>query len=731
MLGSSFFKAGDLVTIKSVCPYCGVGCGITMEVDDNQVIKLSGDKTHPANFGRLCSKGKTSFQAIHVSGRLEKAWLRKKKDEAKVPLEIVPAIQETAQRLKRIIHDHGPDAFAFYVSGQISLEAQYLANKLAKGFIRTRWIDSNSRLCMASAGAGYRLSLGADGPPGSYEDFDSADLFFVIGANMADCHPVLFHRMMARVKGGARLIVIDPRRTATAEKADLFLQINPGTDLALLNGLLNLFLIHETIDRDFIASSTEGWDVMPQFLSDYPVDKVAQITGLEATDILKVAEWIGESHAWVSCWTMGLNQSTHGTFHTNALCNLHLATGAICKPGSGPFSLTGQPNAMGGREMGYMGPGLPGQRSVKEAADRLFVEEKWDLPQGSLRSDSGEGAIALFESMGKGDIKGCWIIGTNPIATIPDRKKVIEALQKAELVICQDAYQETETNTYADILLPGALWAEAEGVMINSERNMTLMQKAVPPRGEAMPDWQIIALVAAEMGFREAFSYHSAEEIFEEIKLFWNPETGYDLRGASYKRLRETPLQWPCPPDDHQHRHPIRYLNDGVSQNLKNATDGGPPPAIAFPTPRGKARFLPRPYTGPAEAPDALYPFLLNTGRLPHQWHTMTKTGKIASLNALNPSPFIEIHPADARDLGIISDDHLEITSRRGRSVLPVLISDRVQRGSCFAPFHWNDVFGTDLAINEVTHDAMDPISMEPELKYCAVALSKVNPGTL
>ncbi|EIC29034.1 sulfite reductase subunit alpha [Methylomicrobium album] len=711
--------------IKSVCPYCGVGCGIVMDVRDGKVVKVAGDKRHPSNFGRLCTKGNTCIQAIAESGRLEHAYLRDERRQEPARVAVDHAIRETARRLRAILDAHGPDALSFYVSGQMSLEAQYLANKLAKGFVGTNNIESNSRLCMASAGSGYKLSLGADGPPGSYQDFDRADLFFVIGANMADCHPILFLRLMDRVKAGAKLIVVDPRRNATADKAGLFLQIKPGTDLALLNGLLHLLVKNGRADADFIARFTEGWEAMPAFLEDYPPAKVAEITGLDEADIRKAAEWIGAAGEWMSCWTMGLNQSTHGTWHTNAICNLHLATGAICRPGSGPFSLTGQPNAMGGREMGYMGPGLPGQRSALVEKDRVFVEGLWGIPSGTLRSDPGDGTVAMFEAMREGRIKACWIICTNPVATVPNRDNVIAGLRAAELVITQDAFLDTETNRYADILLPGALWAEAEGVMINSERNMTLMRKAVEPPGEALPDWQIIARVASEMGYAEAFAYASAAEVFEEIKRAWNPKTGYDIRGASYERLRETPLQWPCPPDDAADRHPIRYLNDGVSQTLKTHPDGDRPKFV-FPTESGKGVFLPRPYMAPAELPDRNFPFVLNTGRLQHQWHTLTKTGKIPTLNKLNPGPFVEIHPEDAAALGVRDKDRVEIRSRRGRAVLPAVVTDRVRPGNCFAPFHWNDVFGEDLAINAVTSDAIDPLSQQPEFKFCAVVLTRV-----
>ncbi|NWC77058.1 molybdopterin-dependent oxidoreductase [Pseudomonas sp. P7759] len=698
-------------SIRSVCPYCGVGCGIVMQVQDNKVVKVIGDKAHPTNFGRLCTKGTTCGQTIAESGRMENAFVRQARQNDPVRIGMDNAIRETARRLRHTLDTHGPDALAFYVSGQMSLESQYLINKLAKGFVRTANIESNSRLCMASAGSGYKLSLGSDGPPGSYEDFDRADLFFVIGANMADCHPILFLRMMDRVKAGAKLIVVDPRRSATADKANLFLPIKPGTDLALLNGLLHLLVKNGHTDPAFIAAFTDGWEAMPEFLEDYPPEHVAAITGLAEADIRQAADWIGQAAEWMSCWTMGLNQSTHGTWHTNALCNLHLATGAICRPGSGPFSLTGQPNAMGGREMGYMGPGLPGQRSVLVEADRAFIEDLWQIPHDSLPRQAGSGTVAMFEQMAAGQIKACWIICTNPVASVPNRQTVIKGLQTAELVITQDAFLDTETNRYADILLPGALWAEAEGVMINSERNLTLMQKAVDAPGETLPDWQIIARVACEMGFADAFSYASAADVFDEIKRAWNPKTGYDIRGASYPRLREKPLQWPCASEDGADRNPIRYLGTGT---------------LAFATENGKAQFFARPHMPPAEMPDDVFPFVLNTGRVQHQWHTLTKTGKVATLNKLNPGPFVELHPEDAAMLGIKNKDQVEIRSQRGRAVLPAVVTERVRPGNCFAPFHWNDVFGEHLAINAVTNDAVDPISLQPEFKHCAVALARV-----
>lgn len=720
-----------MTVTRTACSYCGVGCGVevTTDADASVITKVSGDKLHPANFGRLCTKGATHAEMMAADdGRLTAALVRPSRGDEAVPTPVDDAVAEAARRLRAIIDEHGPDSVALYVSGQMSIEAQYLATKLAKGFLRTTHLESNSRLCMASAATGFKQSLGADGPPGSYTDFDCADLFLVIGSNMADCHPVLFLRMADRMRAGAKLIVVDPRRTATAQRADLYLPIQPGTDLALLNGLLHLLVENGDFDADFIAEHTEGWVDMPAFLADYPPERVAVITGLAESDIRAAAQMIADAREWMSCWTMGLNQSTHGTWNTNAICNLHLATGAICRPGSGPMSLTGQPNAMGGREMGYLGPGLPGQRSVTSADDRAFVEKQWDLPHGTIRDDVGPGTVAMFEGLAGGDIKACWIICTNPVATVANRSTVIAGLEAAELVITQDAYECAATNRYADIALPAALWAEADAVMVNSERNLTLLQAAIPAAGQARPDWQLICDVAKHLGFGQHFEFSSSEQVFDEIRQFSNPATGYDLRGVSYSRLRRTPVQWPCPPDDDSDRHPIRYLNDGVSQSLF-VDAAGHRPRLAFPTPSRRAVFHPRPHMPPRELPDDEYPLVLNTGRLAHQWHTMTKTGRVAKLNRLDSGPFVELHPSDSAAMGITDGQAAELVSRRGRAVLPAVVTERVRPGNCFVPFHWNDEHGEDLTINAVTNDAVDADSLQPEFKVCAVRVAPVGPA--
>lgn len=720
-------------TVRSVCSYCGVGCGLTVEiaVDDagrRRAVRCAGDREHPANGGRACTKGITSSDVLAASGRLTGALRRLDREDRLQPCPTDEGIAAAAAGLRRILDEHGPEAIALYVSGQLSIEAQYLATKLAKGFLRTPNLEANSRLCMASAATGYKQSLGADGPPGSYDDLDHADVIVVIGSNMADCHPILFLRVLDRVAQGARLVVVDVRRTPTADKADLFLQVAPGTDLVLLNGLLHLLAAGGHVDEAFVAEHTDGWEQMAPLLAEYPPDVVAAITGVAESDLRRAAGWIGAADNWVTCWSMGVNQSVQGTWNTNAICNLHLATGAIGRRGSGPLSLTGQPNAMGGREMGYMGLGLPGQRSALVDADRRFVEERWGVPAGTIPTVAVDGTVELFRRMAAGDVKACWIICTNPIASVANRSTVIQGLEAAELVVTQDVFADTETNAYADVVLPATMWSEHDAVMVNSERSMALAPKAVDGPEGAMADWQLIAAVATAMGFAEAFAYDSAEDVFEEIRRFTNPATGYDIRGIDYDRLRQGPVQWPCPPGGAA-RNPIRYRNDGVSQPLLVRADGSRP-ALAFPTASGRAVFWPRRHGGEVEQPDAARPFVFNTGRVAHQWHTMTKTGKVDRLNRLAPSPFVEVNPLDAERLGVAGGDPVEVTSRRGRAVLPAVVTDRVQVGACFAPIHWNDRHGEYASVNAVTDDAVDPASFQPGFKIAAVQLSRVAGAT-
>ena len=701
--------------VRTVCPYCGVGCGMILRVEDGRVVGVSGDKAHPANFGSLCTKGSTVDQTLRGPGRLAYPQVRRDEDGR---FERVPwddALGVVAEGFQRTIAAHGPDAVALYVSGQLSTETQYLANKLTKGFFRTNNIDTNSRLCMASAAAGYKTSLGADGPPGHYEDFEHANLFFVIGSNMAECHPILFQRMRRRLKaGGAKLLVADPRRTATAADADLFLPVRPGTDLALLNGLLHLLVKMGRTDADFIARHTEGWEELAAMLEDYPPARVAERCGLRLDDLLLAAKLIADATPnFLTLWTMGINQSTRGTWGSNAVCNLHLATGAIGRPGGGPFSLTGQPNAMGGREVGYMVGGLPGQRYVENARDRAKTEALWELPEGAIQPRPGLAAVGLFKAIEDGAVKALWVIGSNPLATMPNRERVRRALERVELLVVQDAYHPTETSALAHVLLPGAVWAEAEGTMVNSSRMVTFMPRAVPPPGEARPDWEIISQVARRMGFGASFPYQNAGEVFAEVGRSHNPRTGYDVRGMSHGRLaNDGALTWPLAPGGTETKR--RYVASG--ENPKSQI-----PNLRFPTPSGRAQFHARPFVPDGDTPDERFPFVLTTGRLAHQWHTRTKTGRVPALNKLNPGPFLQVHPDDAAALGVLRDgEPVRVTSRQGTAVLPARVDAEIVPGCCWAPIHWTE---HGAGINSVTSEAVDPVSLQPELKFCPVRL--------
>ena len=692
---------------------------MVLHVEQGRVVRVSGDKDHPANFGSLCTKGSTVHQTIRSPDRLAHAQRRPRGGAAgtfeRVPLDV--ALRATADGLRRIMDRHGPDAVAFYISGQLSTETQYVANKLAKGFLRTNNIDSNSRLCMASATSGYKLSLGADGPPGHYEDFEHADGFLVIGANMAECHPILHQRMRRRIRSaGAKLVVVDPRRTATADGATLYLPLRPGTDLALLNGWLHLFVKMGRVNEEFVRRYTDGWESLGGIVAAYPPARVAEVTGLPVDDIIAGAKILADCPRWMSLWTMGLNQSARGTWNVNAICNLHLATGQIGQPGSGPFSLTGQPNAMGGREVGYMSGGLPGLRSVHLPQDRAEIEKLWRIPAGSIRPRPGPPAVDLFHALERGEIRALWIIGSNPVVTLPNRDRVRRGLERAEFVVVQDAYHPTETTRYAHVLLPGAVWAEADGTMTNSSRMVTLTPRAVAPPVDAKPDWWLVSEVARRLGFGEAFPYQSAEEIFAELRGSFNDRHDYDTRGISHARLaREGALTWPLAPVGGAPEVKRRYV----------MADG----ALRFPTASGRARFWARPYLPNAEMPDDDFPFILLTGRVAHQWHTRTKTGKVPGLNKLNPGPYLEINPEDAARLGVGDGVTLRITSRRGDLRLPARLTAGMQLGCCWAPMHWNDLFAPGVAVNQVTSELACPESHQPELKYCPVRLELVRPA--
>ncbi|MGH7772940.1 MAG: molybdopterin oxidoreductase family protein [Candidatus Binatia bacterium] len=696
--------------VKSYCPYCGVGCGLLAGVKNGSVAKVKGDPDHPSSLGDICAKAVYLPETLRTPDRLLYPQMRRCQDGPFTRVSWEVALRGIAAKFREIIEEHGPEAIAFYGSGQLTTEEYYVGNKLAKGFLRTNNFDTNSRLCMASAAAGYKTSLGSDGPPSSYADIELADCFLLIGTNTADCHPVTFKRIKRRKMSDperATIIAVDPRRTETADFADLHLPIRPGTDIALLNSMLHFLIREGMVDRRFIGQHTRHFEKVKALVEQYSPEVAANICDIPAPLIVEAALIFGQAKAALTLWSMGVNQSTVGVHKNNAIHNLHLATGKIGRPGCGPFSLTGQPNAMGGREVGGMAHLLPGYRSVTNPLHREEVARSWKIPSEHISSEPGLSALDLFEEVSRGEVRALWIICTNPAVSAPDTDFIEKAIRQAELVVVQDAYHPTGTSQLAHVLLPAAQWSEKEGVMTNSERRVTYMPKITDPPGEAMPDWKILTRFAREMGFQQAFPYESAEEIFTEFARL-TKGTLCDYSGASYERLKEEgPLQWPCPAP--QHPGTVRLYSDA-----------------RFPTPDGRANFIPVEHQGPFESPNKDYPLLLTTGRVKNQWHTMTRTGKVESLLKSCREPFLEMNPADAKRWAIRDADFAEVISRRGKAMVQVRVTEEIRPGTCFMPFHWGRQFGFYKAANNLTISARDPVSRQPELKACAVRVKRV-----
>src|SRR5882724_5736117 len=506
--------------VKTYCPYCGVGCGLLAGMKSGSVAKIKGDPDHPSSLGDLCLKAVYLPETLSTPDRLLYPQMRRCQDGPFTRVSWDIAIKFLAQRFRDIIGEHGRDAVAFYGSGQLTTEEYYVGNKLAKGFLGTNNFDTNSRLCMASAASGYKASFGSDGPPASYADFDVADCFLLIGTNTADCHPVIFKRIKRRKMadaGKVMIVAVDPRRTETADFADLHLPIRPGTDIALLNSMLYVMLEENLVDRDFVARHADGFAGLLKVIKKYPPKVAEEICGVPECLIVEGALIFGKADRPLSLWSMGVNQSTVGVHKNNAINNLHLATGKIGKPGCGPFSLTGQPNAMGGREVGGLSHLLPGYRSIQDAKHRKEVARFWDVPYDGISPKPGLSALEQFEALAERKLKAIWILCTNPAVSAPDTDLIEKALRQADLVVVQDAYHPTATSRLAHVILPAAQWSEKEGVMTNSERRVSYMPKLAQPPGEALPDWQILSLFAREMGFSEAFPYGSADEVFSEF----------------------------------------------------------------------------------------------------------------------------------------------------------------------------------------------------------------------
>lgn len=762
-------------TVATGCPYCGVGCGLRATVAEGRLVRVEGDPDHPVNRGRTCAKPLALPSAIHARDRATTPLRREHPDGPWAAVGWDDAIDWAAERLRTIVDAHGPEAVAFYVSGQLLTEDYYVVNKLAKGFIGTNTVDSNSRLCMSSAVAGYKATFGSDGPLPSYDDLDESDCVLVLGSNTAVCHPIVWQRIRAAQnrperggRGPCRVIVVDPRRTVTAAEADLHLPVEPGGDVPLLLGMLHVIARDGLTDDAYLDRYTEGWDELRAQVAEWPPERAAEVSGVPVELLEEAARTFATAGAAMTCWTMGANQSTVGTDKNRALHALCLVTGQVGRPGAGPLSLTGQPNAMGGREVGGLATLLPGYRDARSAEDREAVNTYWRLPPtaAGIRERPGLVATDLIDALYDGTVKAVWIIATNPAVSLPDSAKVHEALRRAELVVVQDAYHPTETSSLADLVLPAAQWPEKDGTTTGSERRVTLMQQAVAPPGDALPDWRILARLAAALGWGEQFAWPHAAAVHAEM-VGLTAGRVCDQTGISHARLRrDGSVRWPftaedgARADDEARRR--RSAENDASAEPGTGTDGRPVPTDpvatelvpthpshsarlypdhVFPTPSGRARLGPLDPGPPAESPDAEHPLLLTTGRVGGQWHTMTRTAKAPELLAADPEPFVELHPDDADRAGVADGEPVRLVSRRGTAIVRARVATTpldggpldggtIRPGVAFAPFHWGLLHAPAGAgqLNALSHDATDPVSRQPELKAMAVRVEALVP---
>jgi assimilatory nitrate reductase catalytic subunit len=700
---------------KSACCYCGVGCGVVIESDGRQIVGVHGDESHPANFGRLCTKGATLHLSTGDAQRAQHPELRERREAPRRRATWNQVLDHLALRFADIIRQHGRDAVAFYVSGQLLTEDYYVFNKLTKGLIGTNNIDTNSRLCMSSAVTGYKATLGVDAPPACYEDIDYAHCLFIAGSNTAFAHPVLYRRIEVARQANPlmKTIVVDPRRTDTAREATLHLALMPGTDVALYNGMLHVLLWEGLCDTAYIAAHTQGFDQLKSTLRDYTPKAVAETCGVDADAIVQAAKWFGTSGATLSLYCQGLNQSTNGTQNNAALINLHLATGQIGRRGAGPLSLTGQPNAMGGREVGGMANLLSAHRDLANPAHRAEVAALWGV--ADVPATPGKTAVELFDALGQGEIKAVWIVCTNPAQSMPDLGRVHAALRKAELVVLQDAFVNTDTASFADVLLPATTWAEKDGTVTNSERRITRIRSAIPAPGEARADWEIARDFALRLGTTlqnadtgRMFAYTSAEEVFNEHRESTRGRD-LDITGLSYELLESRgPQQWPFP--------------DGATAGKARLYEDG-----RFATASGRAHFVNTVYKPSAEKTDARYPLHLNTGRLRDQWHGMSRTGRVARLYNHVEEPLLSMNVHDMERRHLKDGDIVRATSRRGVAVLSVAASDEMRPGQTFLPMHWGAQFMNSGGANSLTLSAFDPTSKQPELKHAAIRVEKLS----
>lgn len=695
-------------SFKSICSYCGVGCGIIVNKDVNGAISVKGDPDYPVNKGMLCSKGMNlNYVVQDTSDRLLHPQMRWSRNHPMQQVSWDTAITRAAAVFKSLINKYGPNSVGFYVSGQCLTEEYYIVNKLAKGFIGTNNIDTNSRLCMSSAVVGYKKSIGDDAPPISYDDIELSDCIMIAGANPAWCHPILYRRIEKHKEENPNLkiIVVDPRKTQSCDIADLHLQIIPGTDVVLYNAIVRRLIEKNKIDKKFIKNHTENFDAIKELVFETSLSKAADICGVTVSDIKKAAQYIGLSMRFLSMWTMGLNQSVIGVDKNVALLNISLVTGQIGKPGSGPFSLTGQPNAMGGREVGGMANLLAAHKDLANPEHRKEVADFWR--GGEIAPTPGLTATEMIDALNKGDLKAIWVVCTNPIVSLPNALEVEKAFEKAKFVIVQDISSRSETVDYADLVLPAAGWLEKEGTMTNSERRISYINKVLDAPGEALPDVEIFNMFAKKMGFN-GFDYDSSSQIFDEHSLL-TKGTNIDITGLSYDRLKtEGSFQWPVP--DRAHLGTKRLFED--KQFFTKST---------------KAIFnVPQNLFNKSEEVSKDFPLILTTGRVRDQWHTRTRTGKVNKLNAHIPSSYVEMNSVDAFERNIKNGDVVIVKSIRGEARVTVKVNFDIRKGVAFMPMHWGKVLGKDFGrANNLTNDLVDPISKEPDFKYSAIQIEK------
>ncbi|MDR2574655.1 MAG: nitrate reductase [Desulfovibrio sp.] len=721
-------SAGPDKWVKGVCRYCGTGCGVLIGVKGDKAVAIKGDPNNH-NEGKLCQKGALLIPAVvYAKDRITDPMIRK--GGKKSPLEKVSweeALDFAAKHFRETIQKDGPQAVAYYGSGQALTEESYLANKIWKAGLRSNNVDGNPRLCMASAVAGYLTSFGKDEPMGTYNDIDNATCFFIIGSNTSEAHPILFDRIARRKESSpdVKIIVADPRRTNTARIADMHVPFKPGTDLALLNGMANVIFREELDNTRFIdrytafkkgtgeAASLEEYKA---FVAEYTPEKVQEISGIPAADVVKIAKLFAESTAAVSLWCMGINQRSKGVWANNLIHNLHLITGQIGRPGATPLSLTGQPNACGGvRDTGCLAHLLPAGRMVENEQHRNQMEDFWGVPRGTIQPKMGLHTVALFENMVQGNVKALFIHCTNPAHTLPHLNKYTPALEKA-FVAQTECFMDAETLKYADVVFPAAFWCETDGVYGCTERRYALTEQAIPPLGNSRPVIQVLMDFAKRVGVDpKLMPYKNAADIWEEWRKL-SKGSPYDFFGITRNRLKkESGIKWPCPTEDHPGTN-LRYVRGEDPLVPKDHPDR----IFFYGSPNGKATIWLRPHQPPFEPADAEYPFVLTTGRVIDQWHTATMTGKVPELHRAYPSAFVEINPDDAQKLGVKNGDQVVLETRRDKMTFPARITDTCMPGLVFCPF-----FDKAKLVNRLFHDAVDAASKEPEYKICSTKVYK------